>query len=445
MVHADETTDTIFALSSGAPPSGIAVIRLSGPRVRFGLEKISGSVPPPRRAVLRAFRDPADGGLIDRGLLIFFEGPASATGEDMAELHLHGGRAVVAAMLRAFGSLDGLRLAQAGDFTRRAFENGKLDLTEVEGIADLIDAETEAQRRQALRQADGGLAVLVEGWRSRLLHARAMIEAELDFSDEEDVPGSVADSIWSDMGDLADEVRGHLVGAHFGERLRSGFEVALVGPPNAGKSSLLNALSRRDVAIVTDIPGTTRDSLEVHLDLGGYPVTLVDTAGLREGADVIEAEGIRRARQRAEHADLVLWLTETGEPAPADLRSQRRPVWAVQTKRDLVREGWVNPSEVEHSISVRSGEGLDDLIRSIGAFLAEQAPTTPSIVTRERQRRCLEDFLAALDIGVKGDHLPLELRAEHLREAGDILGILSGRIGVEDVLGVIFASFCVGK
>ena len=308
---------TIFALSSGAPPAGVAVVRISGPAVRFALETICGGVPEPRVASLRAIRRPEDGSVLDRGLVIFFPGPRSFTGEDTAEIQLHGGRAVVAAILDVLAHLPGLVPAEAGAFTRRAFENGRLDMTAVEGLADLIAAETEAQRRQALRLAEGDLARRANGWREALIRARAAIEADLDFADEEDVPGSVADRAFVEAAGVAADMRRLLADGRRGERTRDGFQVAIMGPPNAGKSSLLNWLAGREAAIVTEVPGTTRDVIEVHLDLGGQAVILIDTAGVRETADRVEVEGIRRGLARGRAADLVLWLDEEGRGPPA--------------------------------------------------------------------------------------------------------------------------------
>ncbi len=293
------SSDTIFALSSGPPPSGVAVIRLSGPGVRFGLETLVESVPEPRHASLRSIRG-RDGEVIDRGLVLFFPGPASFTGEDVAELHVHGGRAVVAAVLAAVEPLPGFRPAEAGEFTRRAFANQRMDLTQVEGLADLIAAETEAQRRQALRQADGALGRRYESWRNVLIHARALVEAELDFAEEDDVPPRASAPVWDSVALLEKEIVNHIEDRR-GERLRDGVEIVILGPPNAGKSSLLNAIANRDVAIVTPEAGTTRDLIEVKLDLGSMPVTLVDTAGLRQTASLVESEGIRRAEGPRRH------------------------------------------------------------------------------------------------------------------------------------------------
>ena len=431
-------SDTIFALSSGPPPAGIAVIRLSGPRVRFGLETLVESVPEPRTATLRKF-NAADGTPIDRGIVLFFAAPASFTGEDVAELHVHGGRAVVAAVLAALGALPGFRPAEPGEFTRRAFGNERLDLTQVEGLADLIAAETEAQRRQALAQADGALGALYEGWREKLVRARALIEAELDFADEEDIPGSVSVQAWDIVAGLEQEIVNHLADRR-GERVRDGFEVVILGPPNVGKSSLLNAIARRDVAIVTPEAGTTRDLIEVRLDLDGYAVTLVDTAGLRDATSGVEREGIRRAEERAGSADLVLWVEDARDAARAELPLS--DAIRVRNKMDLA-EG--RGADGAIGVSARTGEGLAALLELVAERIAAlSAPGESPVLTRARHRTALEGCLKSLraaDIAGR----PLELRAEDLRHAGDLLGRITGRIDVEDMLDVIFRDFCIGK
>lgn len=432
-------TDTIFALSSGHLPSGVAVVRLSGPAVRFVLETMIGVVPDARRAVLRDIRS-AEGDLIDRGLVLFFAGPNSFTGEDVAEFQLHGGRAVVAAMLTALGRLPGLRLAEAGEFTRRAFEAGRLDLTEAEGLADLIAAETESQRRQALRLAGGAFRSRAEAWRGQLIELRATIEAELDFNDEGDVPDDVAAGLVPRISALRDELAAELDAGQRGERIRDGFEVVVLGPPNAGKSSLVNALSERDVAIVTDIPGTTRDVLEVHLDLGGYAVTLVDTAGLRDGGDVIEAEGMRRGRARAAAADLILWLDEDGEGAPAEVSALGVPVLALRTKADL-RPG---EAATDRDLAVTDRKSIDRLIARLTREAAERLGGDTALISRVRQRQCVEQAAEALAMAMMPG-LPGEIVADHLREAGEAISRLTGRIDIEDVLGSIFSTFCIGK
>ncbi len=319
---AGQSRDTIFALSSGRPPAAIAVVRISGSRAGNALKALMGRVPEARKAALARVRDPDSGEIIDEALVLWFPGPNSETGEDTAELQLHGGRAVVAAVLGALGRVEGLRPAEAGEFTRRAFENGRLDLTAVEGLADLIGAETEAQRKQAYRQLKGLLGHRAESWRARLIEALALVEARIDFPDEADVPEELIEPALKIVRALHDEIAEVLAGAGRGERLREGLVVAIAGPPNAGKSTLLNRIAKRDVAIVSPIAGTTRDVIEVHLDLNGYPITLLDTAGIRDSDDPVEQEGVRRARQRAQESDLILWVVDAREEnSPAASRA----------------------------------------------------------------------------------------------------------------------------
>ena len=310
-----DRNDTIFALSSGHPPAAIAVVRISGPRAGDALRLVAGRVPEPRRAMLANVRNPATGELIDQGLVLWFPGPASETGEDMAELQLHGGRAVIAAVLAALAGIEGFRLAEPGEFTRRAFEHGRIDLTRVEGLADLIYADTEAQRRQAFRQLRGLLGEQAETWRRTLLEAMALVEAGIDFPDEADVPTNLVAPALNTVSQLAESIEEIISKSERGEHLREGLVVAIAGPPNVGKSSLLNGIARRDVAIVSPFPGTTRDVIEVPLDLAGYPVTLLDTAGIRDSDDLVEQEGVRRARARAADADLMRPLSEAAAPS----------------------------------------------------------------------------------------------------------------------------------
>ena len=437
--------DTIFALSSGSPPAGVAVIRISGPAVRFGLETVVGNVPAARKAHLGHLRDDA-GRVLDHGLILFFPGPNSFTGEDVAEFQIHGGRASVSAVLAVLSRLPGYRLAEPGEYTKRAFENGRMDLTAVEGLSDLIRAETEAQRRQAVGQAEGAMKQLYESWASRITHARAMVEADLDFSDEEDIPGSVTDRIWPEMAGLTAEIAGHLSLARAGEIVRDGFRVALIGPPNAGKSSLLNALARRDVAIVSDIPGTTRDIVEVRLDIDGHLVLLQDTAGLREARDEIEKEGIRRSVAAAATAGLVLELVDIrkagdspGIGLPQDVRSIK--LWS---KSDLLREESVPGNGLR--VSSKTGNGIDVLLAEIGKCIAEAKGNTGEVLpTRERHVHYLRICHRELATAVAGVALPIEVRSEFLRNAAVALGRITGSVDVEELLGVIFSEVCGGK
>jgi tRNA modification GTPase len=387
---------------------------------------------------LRVLRD-AEGQVIDRGLVLFFPGPTSFTGEDIVEFHIHGSRAVLAALLRHLTALPGLRLAEAGEFTRRAFEAGKLDLAAVEGLADLIDSETEWQRRQALRQMDGALGVLAGQWRTQLLEAMTLLAAEIDFSDEGDVDGPLHDEAMGIAASVLGSLRRALGSFAMGERVREGFVVVLAGPPNAGKSSLLNALARRDVAIVSPVAGTTRDALEVRLDLDGLPVILIDTAGLRESVDPIEVEGVRRARALVERADLVLSLR--GIDSEPYRTAEEVPQIPVATKVDL--GGTVLPGE--RAISVKNGEGLPELLAAIGEYLRGLGQSEPALLTRERHRIAVADAIAALARATESAGAPSELLAEDIRLAVMALERLVGRIGVEDVLDHLFAGFCIGK
>ncbi len=436
---------TIFALSSGRPPAAIAVVRISGPQARAALEALA-KLPEPRRAALRRLRDPQSQAVLDDALVLWLPGPNTETGEDMAELHLHGGRAVVAAVLASLARVPGLRPAEAGEFTRRAFSNGRLDLTAVEGLGDLIFAETEAQRAQAMRQFCGALFRRAEGWRQKLIGALALIEARIDFSDQ-DVPDDLVSPALHAARELLDEIEQTLSGAHRGERLREGLTVAIAGPPNAGKSSLLNRLAQRDAAIVSPYPGTTRDVIEVHLDLGGYPVTLLDTAGVRESDDPVEQEGVRRARARAAAADLVLWVEEAGRASGQRINESKNE-WIVQNKVDLlagVEES--EQSDESFAISALTGFGVDGLVAALAAFAADSfAAPEPAVVTRERHRAALRETAEALGRAVAaGSGGAVELIAEELRLAARALGRLVGRVDVEDILDVIFRDFCIGK
>jgi tRNA modification GTPase len=433
--------DTIYALSTAPGRAGIAVVRVSGPRARAALAAVAGKETPPRQAVLARLRD-HDGDTIDRGLALLFEGPASVNGEDVAEFHIHGSRAVVAAMVEALARL-GLRAAEPGEFTRRAFFNQKLDLAAAEGLADLVAAETASQRRQALRQLDGELGRLTEAWRTRLLGAQARLEAAIDFPDE-DLPAGSWDRTREESLDLAREIAAHLADGGRGERMRDGIAVAILGPPNAGKSSLMNALARRDVAITSSVAGTTRDVIEVALDLEGYPVLLWDTAGLRDSADAVEEEGVRRARARAASADLKLVLYDATRPEELAALAAwvDQDALLIANKIDLLPAQANNPAGL--GLSVRTGAGMEALIARLGQEIERRyAPGAAPLVTRARHRAALEDCGAAL-ARVEGASLP-ELAAEDLRAAAAALGRITGRVGVEDMLDRLFAEFCIGK
>jgi tRNA modification GTPase len=437
--------ETIFSLSTPRGKGAVAIIRLSGPHSGPALAALAGPLPPPRQAALRVLREPSTAEPLDRALVIWFPGPRSFSGEDMAELQAHGGPAVIAALLAALAALPGLRPAEPGEFTRRAFLNGRLDLTAAEGLADLIAAETAGQRRQALRQLDGALDGLVERWRSSLTTLMAHLEAEIDFPDEglelERAPDTARP-----LKALRDEIARHLSQSARGERLREGYRVALVGAPNAGKSSLLNALAKREVAIVTDEPGTTRDVLELHLDLGGYPVILADMAGLRPKAGGIEAIGIARAKARAAEAELRLLLVDVPPPQGLDalIEPMRQPGDLIlRSKSDIQPK--VLPGEL--SVSALTGEGLPRLLSEIEArAVACLGGQEAAVFTRLRHRTALAETLPALGRAlVQWDAAPPELVAEDLRLAARALGRITGRIDVEDILDVVFAEFCIGK
>jgi tRNA modification GTPase len=444
------TRDTIFALSSGRPPAAIAVVRISGSAAGRVLEKLGGRLPVPRVATLVTLRR-AEGAAIDDAVVLFFPAPHSATGEDIAELQVHGSRAVLAAIFEELGDIDGLRAAEAGEFTRRAFENGKLDLTEAEGLDDLIHADTEAQRRQALRQFKGLLGERAQDWRTRIIEASALVEAGIDFSDEGDVPDELIAPARATITALRGEIEDALSSAARGERLREGLVVAIAGPPNAGKSTLLNCLARREAAIVSPHAGTTRDVIEVQLDLDGFPVVLLDTAGIRDTRDPVEEEGVRRARTRAAEADLVLWLTDpTADLVPpgAEL-GNGGPVWLVETKADLVpgeRGTLPARASVAFRISATDGSGLPELTAALAGFAGEYfAAGESGLVTRARQKALLETAAAALRRAGQVVDGADEILAEELRVAAHTLGRLLGKVDVEDILDKIFKDFCIGK
>ena len=444
--------DTIYALASGPGRAGVAVIRVSGARAEAALGALTRrAAPPPRQAVLRRFRDP-HGAVIDQGLVLWFPGPASFTGEDCAEFHVHGGPAVVSAMADAL-SLAGLRPAEAGEFSRRAFANGKMDLTEAEGLADLIDAETEGQRAQALAQMTGALKTLYDGWRAQLITVLAALEGEIDFPDEDDVPDHLSETAGAPLAALAAGLDAHLDDDRRGERVRDGFVIALIGAPNAGKSSLLNRLARREAAIVTDVPGTTRDVVEVRLVLGGFPVILADTAGLREAADQVEAEGVRRALARAEDADLRLALVdvsrETLRPELAEhLREGDAVIW---NKADLAAapggaSGAAPQGVAGFAASALTGAGFDALEAWISRVVTERLAARESpALSRARHRDGVSRALAHLRAAQDRLSDAPELASAEVHLALRALESLTGRVDVEDVLDRVFSQFCIGK
>ena len=430
--------DTIFALSSGRGRAGVAVVRVSGRKAGAAVQQLTGGdLPQPRRATLRKVLSTCSEP-IDEGLLLWFPAPGSFTGEDVVEFHVHGGRAVVDALLGALGKITGLRPAEPGEFTKRAVGNGKFDLTQAEALADLINAETEAQRRQALQQYDGALAGLYERWRQRLIRAAAWIEASIDFSEEE-IPADALLRSNHQVAKIIAEIRAHLNDTRRGEILRDGFVLTVIGPPNSGKSSLINALAQREVAIVSDIPGTTRDVVEVHLDLGGYPVIVADTAGLRETADRIEAEGVRRALVRIETADAVLLLLDATMPEAQFPELPQPPSLTVWNKADVAA---VENSEL--SISVRTGAGMDLLLRHVGNIVRDRLEGSGSPpLSRERHRHALMRVADALSASL-GASEP-ELAAEEIRVAMRELGRITGCVDLEELLDVVFHDFCIGK
>ncbi len=401
-------------------------------------------MPEPRRASLATLKDPATSEAIDSGLVLFFPAPRSFTGEDCAEFHIHGGRAVVARLIKSLGEFPGARAAEPGEFTRRALLNGKIDLVEVEGLGDLIDAETEWQRRQALRQMQGSLSREAERWRAALLEASALVEAEIDFPDEGDVPQALSRRVGPLVRPVLQSLKAELaVGA--GERIREGVTIVIAGPPNAGKSTLMNALARRDVAIVSQIAGTTRDAIEVHLDLGGCAATLIDTAGLRESKDAIELAGIARALGRARNADLVLWLSEPGQPVEPDVRLGNGLIWRILTKCDLAPpEAGIAAHAL--SISAETGQNIDVLLKELADFTTSLSGAGHAgLITQERHRKAFAGAAEALARIQAEPDAPIEILAEDLRAALFALERLIGRVDVEDILGDIFSRFCIGK
>ena len=438
---------TIFALSTAPGRAGIAVVRVSGAAAGDLIDALAPPRPKKRTAALRHIRDPRSGETIDEGLVLWFAAPRTETGEDMAEFHLHGGMAIVKAMLAALGRQPGCRLAEPGEFARRAFINGKLDLAQVEDLVDLVDAETEAQRRQALAQMRGALSELYESWRSDLIRASALVEAAIDFSDEADVASNAIEVARNIVTGLQAAIGAHLDDGNRGEILRDGFRIVLAGPPNAGKSSLLNALARRDAAIVSEEAGTTRDVIEVRLDLGGLPVIVSDTAGIRTPQGAIEQEGIRRTLAHARDADLVLWLGDASLPVaapPPDVLARGDKFFLpVATKIDLPGAA---PPSIGPAVSAKIGAGLAELSARLAEIAQDRIGDLSSpAITRERYRHQLQRCMHALQEFMNLPESEYELRAEDLRIAANAVGRITGRVDAEDVLGEIFARFCIGK
>lgn len=449
-------SETIYALSSGPGTAGVAVVRMSGSGAVHALTLLlEGEMPEPRVAALRTLKDSLSGTTLDRALVLLFRAPSSFTGEDVVEFHLHGGRAVVEGVLAALAAIEGLRPAEPGEFSRRAFENGKIDLTEAEGLNDLIQAQTAAQKDQALRQMDGELRLLYDGWRGRLMEHLAHLEADIDFPDE-DLPEGVSAAVLPDILSVKSEITQHIDDGHRGRMMRHGFRITIVGEPNAGKSTLLNALAKADVAIVSDEAGTTRDIIEVQLDLGGFPVRLVDTAGVREGAGAVEREGVRRALARAEGADLRLVLVRADEwPVIPDAMKKwidERSVLVV-TQIDRMNDTMFH---VEHQpslgslatlgISAHSGDGLEALFSKIQQVVSNQmSPREAPALTRLRHLQALQDACEHLNRFASNAGLDAVLAAEDVRMAVRSVGRITGRVGVEDMLDVVFSDFCIGK
>ena len=434
--------DTIFALSSGKLPSGVAVIRVSGDMTKEIVKTLLGKVPAPRLMTYGRLTS-REGEFLDNALTVFFSSPHSFTGDDSVEFHLHGGKAVVDRFLNELAKFGSCRLAEPGEFSRRAFINGKLDLTEAEGLADLIEAETESQRRLAIMGATGKLAALYRKWRNDLIKARAMIEAELDFSDEEDVPGSVSDIVWDNLRDLSRSMSEFIEKSERVASMRDGIKIVIAGAPNAGKSSIINKLSGFDVAIVTDEAGTTRDALETRIVIDGYQILLTDTAGLRETDNKVEKLGIEVAYNRLKDADLVLLVDDLSNPITIELPETSAEIWHVGNKVDLAK-GSLEKWSIQ--FSTKTGEGFDAFVKAIASFCSCFSYDVGEVVTaRKRQLTLLKTAISEIDHAIRYKDRDLSLRAEHLRLAADSLGRITGDIDVEDILDVIFSQFCIGK
>jgi tRNA modification GTPase len=439
-----ENSDTIFALSSGIGVAGVAVFRVSGPSALICANRIAGDSLPEQRAVLRKFRQPETGELIDKGMVLLFRAPRSFTGEDICEFHTHGSQAVAAAMAEALSALPGVRPALPGEFTLRAFRNGRMDLLEAEGLADLLQAKTAGQRKLALQQACGFASETIEAWRKELVEIRARIEAAVDFVDEEGVAEAAVAGIRARGRDLSLAMKNALDGAKRAAVIRDGIRVVIAGPPNAGKSSLLNAIAKRDAAIVSSIPGTTRDVIEVAIELAGVPVILSDTAGLRDQpGDEIESAGIAKTKRELANAQVVLWLTAPdieGTKPPDDIDSEAIWIW---NKADIAKSDGI---AAHYRVSAKTGKGLSELLDGLAARIRLIAgDVEPNAIVRSRHRQAVSSALQALNAIYEAKSMQLELVAENLREASDALGRITGRIDVEDLLDVIFGEFCIGK
>ncbi|WP_208439217.1 tRNA uridine-5-carboxymethylaminomethyl(34) synthesis GTPase MnmE [Bartonella tribocorum] len=434
--------DTIFAVSSGLLPSGVAVIRLSGPHVVHIVKTLCGCLPKARfmhygNLIAR------DGSFLDSALTVFFPAPHSFTGEDCAEFHLHGGKAVVNRFLDELSTFSGCRIAEAGEFSRRAFMEGKLDLVQAEGLADLIEAETESQRRLAVMGASGHLTKLYRDWRQKLMRARAFIEAELDFVDEADIPNAISDKIWKDVEDLCTSLREHILEGERASILRDGLKIVIAGAPNSGKSSIMNRLAGRSVSIVTEEAGTTRDALEMRLVFGGLPIFLTDTAGFRKTENKIEQLGIEVAKQHVREADLVILVYDIGNPEKIDLPETSAEIWRVGNKLDLYEK---NDPCWSIQFSALTGLNFDCFIKELEEFCHHRASEIGNLVpARKRQLQLLKEAVEEIENSLNYYSLDLSLRAEHLRCASDFLGKITGDIDVEDLLDIIFSEFCVGK
>ncbi|KAI8642139.1 tRNA modification GTPase TrmE [Parasitella parasitica] len=461
---------TIYALSSSPGKAGVAVIRISGSNARQAITKmtlspnIASPITDPRKAYFRRIRHPESRQVLDRGLVLWFPGPHSFTGEDSVELHIHGGNAVVKSVLDALHQIKDFRMAEQGEFSRRAFDNDKLDLTELEGLADLLNAETEMQHRLALRQAEGGLRKPYELWREQIIKCMATTEAVIDFGEDENIEDGVMDQVIQDVKHLYTSISSHLDDSRVGEIVRNGIQVAIVGPPNAGKSTLLNRLAKREAAIVSDVPGTTRDVVEVKLDLGGYPVVLCDTAGLRESTDLVELEGIKRAKARIDSSDIkICLLSLENQSACTSIDPLVRSVIDKDTYLVLNKDDVYNKNNLAQLItqiqeetgikkvwamSCSTGQGLDTFIKQMIGILKSKFDSSianPVLITQARHREHLEDCVSYLEGFLNMPQEDIVLSAEELRQAANALGKITGRIDVENVLDVLFGQFCIGK